>query len=91
MSKKKIRPGKKITSLNQLVSCEWVIVMGKPYHKGWVMSWQVSMALSYINRGVAYEGIRLTNGEYYDEIPDDGLKRRFGQEYNEAWRSKPVV
>jgi len=84
MYKKKIKQGEQITSLNQLVSCEWVIVMGKPYCIGWVMSWQVSLALAYVNRGDAYEGIRLTNGEYYDGFSDDELRKRFGEEIQKA-------
>lgn len=83
MRKRKIRQGKQITSFDQLVSCDWVIVHGKPYHQGWVTSWQIGMAKAYLKRGVAYEGIRLTNGEYYEDLTDEQLIERFGEELHE--------
>jgi len=78
--KRKIRQGELITSLDQLAKCDWVIVRGKPLNRGWWRGWQLSMAIAYIEQQVLYEGIRLTNGEYYDAIDDEKLLERFGDE-----------
>jgi hypothetical protein len=78
--KRKIRKGALITSLDQLAKCEWTIIRGKPQHRGWVQSWQLRMAAGYINSGTAYEGVRLTNGEYYDKLTDKQINEKLGTE-----------
>ena len=82
--KRKIRQGERITSLNQLTKCEWVMVKGEPYSRGWWCGWWcgwlINTALMHINMEVIYEGIRLTNGEYYDSLTDDELAEKFEDE-----------
>jgi len=38
------------------------------------------MAQTYIEQSVLYEGIRLTNGEYYSHLSDEKLVEKFGDE-----------
>ena len=83
MRKKKIQQGALITSLDQLSRCEWIIIHGKPYSRGWVLSWQFRMAKMYIDGGYAYFGIRLSNGQYYDKLTDAQIKERFDAELRE--------
>ena len=66
-----------ITTLDQLARCEWVIIHGKPYNRGWIQSWQLRMAKMYVDNGQAYEGIRLTNGQYYPNITNEQIFERF--------------
>ena len=80
MRRKKLRQGAMITSLDQLARCDWIIVHGKPYNRGWVQSWQLRMAKGYVDSGRAYEGIRLTNGQYYPTLTDEQIKSRFCDE-----------
>jgi hypothetical protein len=80
MSKRKLQQGEMITSLDRLALCEWVFVRGKPYHRRWVLSWQLSMAKLYVDSGIAFEGIRITNGQYYPKITDAQIRARFCDE-----------
>lgn len=52
--KRKYRKGDKITSLDELVKQEFVYVFDRINHIAWVKSWQVSLALRYIERGQLY-------------------------------------
>lgn len=52
--KRKYRKGKQITSLDELTKQEFVYVNDSIRHKGWVLSWQISLALRYIERGWLY-------------------------------------
>jgi hypothetical protein len=88
MSRKKLMKGALLTSLDQLVNCEWVIIRGKPYHRGWVSSWQLRMANRYVVNGMAYEGIRLTNGEYYQNLTPRQIFDRFGTKVCESCHLK---
>lgn len=83
MSKKKLKQGKLITSLDELAQCEWVFIHGKPFHRGWVSSWQFRMAAGYVNGRHARVGVRLTNGEYYAHLSDEQIRERFGEELHE--------
>jgi hypothetical protein len=47
----KYRPGEKIKSLDELAAQEFVFGYHKLYHRGWVRAWQISFALSWIQRG----------------------------------------
>jgi len=76
----KIRKGELITSLNHLAKCDWVIVREKRLSRGWWRSWQVGMAQAYIEQSVLYEGIRLTNGEYYNHLTDEQIGLKFEEE-----------
>jgi len=76
----KIRKGELITSLDHLAKCDWVIVREKRLSRGWWRSWQIGMAQAYIEQSVLYEGVRLTNGEYYGHLSDEELVEKFGDE-----------
>jgi hypothetical protein len=77
VSRKKLKKGVLITTLDQLAKCEWIIIRDKPYHRGWFSSWQLSMAMGYLTHGMAYEGIRLTNGEYYQKLTHEQIFDRY--------------
>jgi hypothetical protein len=57
---KTIVPGKVITSLDQLYKCDFIILWGKPYHKGWFMSWQFRMLAMNVEAGKIFEGVKVT-------------------------------
>jgi hypothetical protein len=38
------------------------------------------MAKRYVDSGWAFEGIRITNGQYYPKITDTQIRERFGDE-----------
>lgn len=52
--KRKYRKGEKITSLDELVKQEFVYFFDRINHIGWVKSWQINLALRYIERGCLY-------------------------------------
>lgn len=89
MSRKKIRRGQLITSLDHLARFEWVIIHGKPYNHGWVISWTMRTAKRYVDGGHAYEGIRLTNAEYYSKLSDAQIMKRFGGYHGELHKVCP--
>jgi hypothetical protein len=64
--KRKYRKGDKITSLDELVKQEFVYVHGKITHVAWAKSWQVSLALMYIERGSIYYAEKI------EEVTNDG-------------------
>jgi hypothetical protein len=80
MKKRKLQCGPLITTLDQLEKCEWVIIHNKPYNRGWVVSWPLRVAAMYVKSGVAYEGVRLTNGQYYHNYAKAKIKSRFADE-----------
>ena len=98
--KRRIRQGELITSLDQLMKCEWVMVGGKPVARGWWLNWQLRMVMNYIQHQAIYEGIRLTNDEYYEHLTNEKIEEKFGDEilpwdheYEEkfkAWKEQPV-
>lgn len=45
------KPGAVIKSLDELVQQEFVFAHGKRYHHGWVLGWQLNMAMLWIQRG----------------------------------------
>lgn len=58
----KYKKGAKIISLDELVQTPlvwWEVYEGhhKVYHFGWVMSWQIQMAMRYIKAGTLYKAI----------------------------------
>ena len=61
--KRKYRKGEKITSLDELVKQEFVYFADKINHIGWVKSWQVSLALRYIERGWLYYAEKIEEDE----------------------------
>lgn len=80
MKKRKLQCGPMITSLDHLARCNWVIIHGKPYNRGWVVSWQFRMAKAYVDNGCAYEEIRLTNAQYYPNLTKEKVEARFADE-----------
>ena len=82
MSRRKFKKGARITSLDHFANCEWIITHGKTYTRGWAQSWQFLMVKNCISNGWVYEGIRLTNAEYYSHLSDKRLKERFNEEFH---------
>lgn len=52
--KRKYRKGKRIASLDELSTQEFIYFFDKITHRGWFMSWQFRMAISLIDRGCLY-------------------------------------
>lgn len=61
--KRKYRKGGQITSLDALVTQEFVYFHDKITHSGWFMSWQFRLAKIYIDRGCLYYAIPVDAGE----------------------------
>ena len=61
--KRKYRKGAKITSLDELVKQEFVYFYDKITHIGWAKSWQVRLALGYIERGCIYYAEKIEEDE----------------------------
>lgn len=80
MNKRKFKKGQQIVSVAEFLEHEWFIVNGKTYHRGWCMSWSLSLAQLYVDRGVAYVAVRLTNREYYIGKSDDELIEKAGDD-----------
>ncbi len=80
MKKHKIQQGAMIMSLDHLTRCDWVIIRGKRYIRGWVLGWPLRLAKIYIDGGHVYEGIRLTNAQYYPDITFIKAAERFPDE-----------
>lgn len=104
MCRRKIRRGALITSLDQLAKCDWIIVniktsgstaKDKPMSRGWWISWQLQMVMTYIKQGYLHEGIRLTNGEYFEGMSEEKLLEKFGDEIRaeglEKWKERKVA
>ena len=60
---KKIPKGEKITSLDELAQQKFIYFFDKITHNGWFMSWQVSLAKRYIERGCLYYAERIGGEE----------------------------
>lgn len=43
MSKRKLRPGPHITSIDEVADQEFIFFHGKVYHRGWFCSWPLKM------------------------------------------------
>lgn len=59
MRKRKYRPGRLITSLDDLAAQEFVYWNDKITHHGWVMSWQMHMAQQAIQAGIIRAAERI--------------------------------
>lgn len=75
MSKRKFKKGERVVSVAEFLEHDWFIVNGRTYHKGWCGSWSLHLAQTYIDQGVAYIAIPLTNGEYYAQKTDEQLEK----------------
>ena len=51
---KKYKPGKVITSLDELAKQDFVIVRHKVYHTGWFSSWPLRSCRYIIQAGLVY-------------------------------------
>ena len=59
--KSKYKYGDRITSLNELVTQDFIIFSGRVYHIGWVLGWQLNMCNEYIKKGSIYKAVRRIN------------------------------
>lgn len=57
--KRKYKKGEPITSLDELGKQEFVYFFDKITHRGWFQSWQIQLALRYIDRGCLYYAIKV--------------------------------
>ena len=57
--KRKYRKGERITSLDELSKQEFVYFFDKITHKGWFRSWQIQLAIRYIDRGWLYYAVKV--------------------------------
>jgi hypothetical protein len=80
MYKRKLKKGELISSLDKLAECDWIIIHDRPYNKGWFRAWQLNVALRYISKSIVYEGVRLTNNEYYEGLTEKQLMQKFREE-----------
>ena len=80
MSKRKLKKGKLITTLDELVGCKFIILREKRYHAGWFLSWPTRLALMYVSRNEVYEGVYLTNDEYYAHKTDEQILENLGDD-----------
>lgn len=55
---KKYEPGKKIQTLDELAEQEFVICVGKVYHRGWFVSWPLRQCKALLDRGLLYTAKR---------------------------------
>ena len=56
--KRKYQKGKQITSLDELYDQEFIYCFGKIMHRGWFRSWQMQLAIHYLDRGVIYYAVK---------------------------------
>ena len=56
--KRKYRKGKPITSFDELCRQEYVYFFDKITHRGWFQSWQIRLALLYIERGYLHYAVK---------------------------------
>lgn len=62
-SRRKYQQGDRITKLDELVQEEFVMVHGKVYHRGWVCSWQINLALIYLQQHGCYKAVPIEEEE----------------------------
>lgn len=89
MSKRKYKKGAQVKSLDEFFQHEHFIVNGKTQHRGWCQSWQLGLARHYIERGLVYVAVRLTNGEYYSEKSDDDVQEMLDTDLCESYCPLP--
>lgn len=63
MSRRKYRPGPKITSLNELMEQDFVYWHGKITHHSWFCNWQLRMTDQAIKCGVLRQAIKIESEE----------------------------
>ena len=70
-SRRKYVAGDRITSLDEFVEQEFVIVHGKVYNRGWAFSWSIWLVKNYLARG-CYKAVPIdqaTNDQPRGEGP----------------------
>lgn len=65
-NRRKYEQGERITSLDEMMQQEFVMVRGKVYHKGWFKSWQISLAQNYLQVG-CYKAVPIAKES---EVPE---------------------
>lgn len=62
----KYKAGEAITSLDQLMKCELVVLVhgkwSKVYHRGWFSNWQTWRAYSLVRNGALFEAVMDPTG-----------------------------
>jgi len=61
--KRKYKPGEVITSIDEMTRQEFVYCNDKIFSAGWVLSWQLRMAMMYIQQGRIRYAIKIKDGE----------------------------
>ena len=56
---RKYRKGEPIKSLDELEKQKFIYFYDKITHRGWFRSWQIRLALLYIQRGCLYYAIQV--------------------------------
>ena len=56
---RKYQKGEPIKSLDELSTQEFIYFFDKITHRGWFGSWQIRLALQYIQRGCLYYAIQV--------------------------------
>lgn len=59
MSKRLYKKGEKITSLDELMTQEFVYMRHKITHKGWFSSWQIRWMKNWIDLGWVYKAEKI--------------------------------
>lgn len=59
MYKRKYKKGKQITSIEQLIRCEFIYLDNKIYSSGWWKSWQLNYIIGKICGGHLYEAEQI--------------------------------
>lgn len=57
--KRKYQKGEQITSLDELCRQEYVYFFDKITHRGWFKSWQIRLALIYIECGYLHYALKV--------------------------------
>lgn len=89
--KSNFEKGKRIESLDELYSCEFIIFdyggFYKVYHNGWFNSWQVRNCINLINNGCLFKAEKVEKSSVL-VLGYDGLKDSEGHVYYEScWNS----
>lgn len=61
--KRKYQKGEPIKSLDELQKQDFIYFVDKITHCGWFRSWQIKLAILYIERGYLYYAIRKDGDE----------------------------
>jgi len=68
--KVRYRQGTQITTIEELMKQDFIMVHNKVYHKGWFRSWTFNYVLSQLERGQIYEAYKPVFRDYGNERMD---------------------